>query len=784
MKNPFTLPPPGAALHAASCLLFGIGTAYPLLAALDLPVAYALCAACCALTAGAYLLTSCVKPLRGLFYPLLMLGMLAPFFPYRFQLQALGNALTLFLSGQPLALAAYARPIAVLVSLMTAGMGLSLARSESSFFPTVMATIGVLFAVSFSGAQVAAAALFPLAGAVLLSARAQGVTLPRLMPQLALTLLIAFLLLPLAGTTVPALTDAAAKVKQAIDDYLFFNDARTAFSLSATGWQPLGSERLGGPVAPADTPVMQVETSGRTLLRGIVKNEYTGLSWQDSTTPRRYLFVSPRFYQLKNDLFDFTRPQSSVRDALPALEPIAVTLRADTASTLYLTQRFKSPTGEGIVAYFSPAGELFATHSLKMGEQYAFQGRRLTGETPGVRAAVLESHDPQDPYLEDVRALYLQLPASVSPEVYQLAQQLCARLDNDYDRAAAICMHLQNAYPYTLLQGEPPATRDFVSWFLFEEKQGYCTSFASAMAVMCRALGIPARYIEGYAATPDADGIARVTQQHAHAWVEVYFPGFGWLSFDPTPGSGQAPDTQSAPDGGSGDGPQENPDAPDEPQASPGEPTPSPTPTATPTPEPTPSPTPTVLPTPTPKHNDPAVTPTPELTPTPSPAPTAVPTPSPTPPDDPGSPDDPESHNFLYRLLALLLLLALLALCIWRLYAAAPAVAAARTRLNNDALLIWYAAIAEALRALGVACAPGEAPATFLKRAQEQLSGEVELMRLGRSVCAARYSRHKLSKKHVENAQRVYAALLERMHPGQILSMYARRLLLGKKLYT
>lgn len=780
MKNPFTLPPAGTALCALSSLLFGLGSAYPLLAALDLPVSFSLCALCCASAVLGFLLLSCIKPLRGMIYPLLMLGMLLPFWPYRTQLPALGNALTLFLSGQPLALAAYARAIAAFVSLMMTGIGLSLARSESSFFPTVIAAIAVLFAVSFSGAQVTAAALFPLAAAVLLSARAQAVTLPRILPGLLLVLLLTLLAMPQAGTTVPALSDAAAKVRQAIDDYLFFNDPRTAFSLSSTGWQPLGSERLGGAVAPSDTPVMQVETSGRTLLRGIVKNEYTGLSWQDSTTPRRYLFLSPRFYQLKNNLFDFTRPDKTLRDALLDYETISVTLRMDAASTLYLTQRFKSPTGEGIVAYFSPAGELFATHSLTMGEGYTFSGSRLTSETEGVRAAVLNSMDPQDPYLDEVRSLYLQLPACVSPDVYALAQDICSRLDNDYDRAAAICMHLQNAYSYTLLQNEPPATQDFVSWFLFEEQQGYCTSFASAMAVMCRAMGIPARYIEGYAATPDADGVARVTQQHAHAWVEVYFPGFGWLSFDPTPGSGQAPDTTSQP--GAGDkAPQENPDAPEQsPPEDNAEPTPSPSPTPTPTPEPTPSPSPTVLPTPTPEHNDPAVTPTPEITPTPAPTQSPTTTPTPLPPDHP---DEPQDHDPLMWLFGVLVLLLLLALAVWRLYAAAPATAAARVRLNNDALLIWYAAIEEALRAMSITGAPGEAPATFLMRAQEQMNGEVELMRLGKSVCAARYSRHKLSPKHVENARRVYRTLLERMHPGQIIRMYARRLLLGKKLY-
>lgn len=100
----------------------------------------------------------------------------------------------------------------------------------------------------------------------------------------------------------------------------------------------------------------------------------------------------------------------------------------------------------------------------------------------------------------------------------------------------------------------PPDNRDFVSWFLLDERQGYCTSFATAMAVMARMVGLPSRYVEGYAATPDADGVARVTQQNAHAWAEIYFTGFGWLPFDPTPGIGNSEDGDS-----SSDDPQSNP---------------------------------------------------------------------------------------------------------------------------------------------------------------------------------------------------------------------------------
>ena len=103
------------------------------------------------------------------------------------------------------------------------------------------------------------------------------------------------------------------------------------------------------------------------------------------------------------------------------------------------------------------------------------------------------------------------------------------------------------------------------------------------MAVMARIAGLPSRYIEGYAAVPDSDGTARVTQRNAHAWTEIYFSGFGWLSFDATPGYG----TENTSDDGN---------LPDDPPAASPSPSPTPTPAATPSPSPSPEMTPTPSP--------------------------------------------------------------------------------------------------------------------------------------------------------------------------------------------
>lgn len=778
MKKPFFTLPRELLLHAFLTLLIGLSSAWPLLLALDIAASPQLCFVCCAAAALLFALLDCMPRLHTLAYPLLLLAAGAVLMPYRNQIPGIGAALTLLAGGQSAALAVYARPVCVLLSLITTVLGASLVRSGYAFFPLALITVAELLLVSLLGLPIGAAAILPLILALLLASRAPGVSLWRILPGAVLVLALLLLLLPLSTSTFPPLEQLAAKTQQTIEDYLFFTEPRTAFSFSSTGWQPLGQERMGGPVSPTDDPVMQVETSGRTLLRATIRNEYTGLAWADTMSGRRYLFISPRYAQLRRDLFDQARPPRSVRAMLPERETVSVSVWGDAASTLFLTQRFSAPRGSGIVPYYSPASEVFATRSLAFGDAYTFSAQRITASTDGVRSAVLDSFDADDPYYADVCSAYLQLPGAVEERVYQLARQLTREAHNDFDRAAALCAYLQSSFPYTLNQNVPPVTQDFVSWFLFEEQKGYCTSFASALCVLARCVGLPARYIEGYAAIPDGDGVARVTQQYAHAWTEIYFPGFGWLTFDPTPGAGSGEDAESGgdslPDG------QDDPDEPDVPDQSPdgegGGNTPTPTPE--PTPSPTPSPVPTPTPSPTPEHNDPKITPTPPITPAPTDVPTPTPSPSepPVPPED----DDPEdTPPWLYLLL--ILLMAVIAVAA-RLALCAPARAAARYRNPGDSLLIWYRATEEALACMGMPPRPGEAPATYLLRAEEALHGEVKLLDLGKALCVARYSRMRLKQKHVKIGERAYAGVLELMTIRQKARMYARRVRIGMKL--
>jgi len=138
--------------------------------------------------------------------------------------------------------------------------------------------------------------------------------------------------------------------------------------------------------------------------------------------------------------------------------------------------------------------------------------------------------------IETIYKKYTQLPVVVTPRVRKLAQDLTKDKDNAYDKAKAIETYLSNNYPYTLTPGNSPRKKDFVDYFLFEGKKGYCTYYASAMTVLLRCVNIPARYVEGYILPPetDKDGVFNVTNQQAHAWVEVYFEGLGWIPFEPT----------------------------------------------------------------------------------------------------------------------------------------------------------------------------------------------------------------------------------------------------------
>ena len=133
---------------------------------------------------------------------------------------------------------------------------------------------------------------------------------------------------------------------------------------------------------------------------------------------------------------------------------------------------------------------------------------------------------------------YLQLPPSLPTRVRDLAATVTVDAETPFDKAHAIQDFLRGPnFRYEQDIEEPPIDADGVDHFLFESRTGYSDYFASSMAVMLRAAGVPSRLAAGYAPGEfdQESGLRFVRDSDSHGWVQVYFPDYGWIDFEPTP---------------------------------------------------------------------------------------------------------------------------------------------------------------------------------------------------------------------------------------------------------
>lgn len=655
------------------------------------------------------------------------------------------TAVQLAMQGNTGALALYAPLLRAAVAIAFAALSLVLNRYREGFYPSLSLALVVLMWGWMTGYVGALWALVPaliaLAG---LYARAHCESTPplRILAAAGAVVLVALLLLPAEGIKNPRLEALAERIRQMTYDYLFFNEPRTIYTIQYDGFQPLGN-RLGGPIQqPSQRQVMEVTTPTTLLLRGISKDSYTGKLWQDTLSARRYLYVDPRWRGLRNSLLDSERPAAALRQGA-LFESVEATVRIldHSATTLFVPHRLTQlRCAEDMVPYFNSTGELFITRDLTTDDVYSVAAPLLSLDAPGLAGvlAQAEAHPVAD-LDASMLAAYAALPDGIEEEVYALVRSLTQGKATDLEKLVALRDHLYRNYAYTLTPaGIPPEGRDFVSYFLREGKEGYCTYFASAMAVMARIAGIPTRYVEGFLAVPDASGVAHVTGENAHAWVEAYLDHFGWISIDATP-----PESLPQEDPGEGDTQQETGGTPEDEGDTPlpSEPSPSPEPEGE-APDPTPSPSPS-----------------------PSPQPSDNPSPSPDPPDeedtqetaDPTDDSDDRSNamdlSFLWR--TLLALLALLLLCagVWlRWRWTCPARAARRRKDDAERLLVWYRAALRLLAASGMPATPEETPGQLAVRAPQ-------LKALMNAVSAQMYGRKAPEPEVFEAAENGYEAL-------------------------
>lgn len=257
--------------------------------------------------------------------------------------------------------------------------------------------------------------------------------------------------------------------------------------------------------------------------RGVALNVFDGKSWSNPSGR----FLVPR---LPGGSFDLSHPGAQVRMSNVAptihyrvlMEPIGV-------GVFFLAPTPQVLEGNYRAVSMDSAGGVFDLDPEHPVTRYEATSQLSHLEGDDLRAA-------SGAYPPEVLANELQLPEALDPRIPALAGQITASRPNSYDKAVSIETYLRTRFSYTLqLPGTIP--RDPLANFLFERKSGHCEYFASAMAVMLRTLQIPSRVVNGFRTGEfnDITGQYLVRASNAHSWVEAYFPGHGWVSFDPTP---------------------------------------------------------------------------------------------------------------------------------------------------------------------------------------------------------------------------------------------------------
>ncbi|HYL07460.1 MAG TPA: transglutaminaseTgpA domain-containing protein, partial [Candidatus Udaeobacter sp.] len=270
-----------------------------------------------------------------------------------------------------------------------------------------------------------------------------------------------------------------------------------------------------------DSPVMYVRTGAPAYWRGLVFDTYRdgvwtaanhGYSEMDAFVPPRFLPPAPRdntgtFVQT----FRVLRPLPGVINAAYPIEslyaPVSA-LREDAYGTFHTPDLLRPGQTYSVVSYL-----------------------------PNLSSAVLRADELPAGGPPEGNAAYLDYGA-LSPQARALAARIAAAPSNQFDLVMAVTNYLQRNYRYTLDLPRVPSGRDPVDYFLFDVKTGYCEQFATAETLMLRYLGVPARLATGYS-TGEYDPLlnqAVVREHDAHAWVEVWFAGHGWVPVDPTPG--------------------------------------------------------------------------------------------------------------------------------------------------------------------------------------------------------------------------------------------------------
>ena len=292
-----------------------------------------------------------------------------------------------------------------------------------------------------------------------------------------------------------------------------------------------------GEIQKSSEVVMRVKVDGgptkfaNQRWRGIALTHFDGWRWSGLAEGRRHIYADIDGWFLLSDA-RMAAPRQYLHYTV-LLEPVASNAVFVLPGATSVRGRFAAASGLNDAARRSyllvdEAGSIFNPFPNYTDLSYDAYSLPPSATPPELRAAGSD-------YPTTISETYLQLP-NLDPRIPTLALQATAGAKNQFDKAMMLQSYLQTRYTYTLDQGST-AARDPLANFLFVRRAGHCEYFASAMTIMLRTLGIPARYINGFQMGEynDVGGDFIVRASDAHSWVEAYFPGHGWITFDPTP---------------------------------------------------------------------------------------------------------------------------------------------------------------------------------------------------------------------------------------------------------
>jgi len=271
----------------------------------------------------------------------------------------------------------------------------------------------------------------------------------------------------------------------------------------------------------SERPVFRVRTKQTAYYRTMVYHTYTGVWWQRGVRHNVRATRTGSDWQIP-----MTRSGASRQGAQ----------RAEQEFTAY------KAFVDTLPSFFCPVSVTVQQRSVRYDEDHVIHVPHVVrpGDTYKVISytqPIIPTPRPDVSVDPKILKLDLALPEELPARVRDLARQLTRDAPAPYQKARAIEQHLMWNYTYTLSSptGYPD---DFVDYFLFVSKRGFCHHFAGAMVILCRAVGLPAHlaggFVTGEVDRNDSD-LFTVREKDAHVWPEVYFAGAGWVSFEPTP---------------------------------------------------------------------------------------------------------------------------------------------------------------------------------------------------------------------------------------------------------